>query len=79
MYNLYTFDLVELFDYIIVRGTLMSLYTLLTNRFIAVFFVTRAIAYQIYVGSQVILYENLIEHINCFMQFVRIMNFKNNS
>ena len=70
MYSLYTFDLVELFDYIIVRGTLMSLYTLLTNRFIAVFFVTRAIAYQIYVGSQVIMYENLIEHINRFMQFV---------
>lgn len=49
----------------------MPLNALLTNRFIAVFFVTRAIANKIHVGCQIILYEDLMKHINRFILFMR--------
>ena len=49
----------------------MPLNAFLTNGFIAVFLVTRAIANQIHVGCQIILYEGLMKHINRFILFMR--------
>jgi len=64
-------ELVELFNYIIVRRTFVPLNAFLTNGFIAVFLVIRAIANQIHVGCQIILYEGLMKHINRFILFMR--------